>query len=267
MLFSSGDALASAGQTVQIPITAQISGSYPMRVLMLNLSVNPLDGSPALTAPVRFTPDPALSQPAFDTSDADNNYAASWLDSKVAGLTGTARIGTLTLEIPTNATASAAYAIHFDHASASPNGIASFSTQTGTGLISLSDRSRSSFNDSIPDSWRLRWFGTVNNLLSQANADADGDGANNQQEYVAETDPIDPKSCLRVSVAPASQAPSERVLRWPSVAGRTYILEQSSDLFSPVWSPVSTNSGTGAIIEFRAGGAGPVMFYRVRIAP
>ena len=33
-----------------------------------------------------------------------------------------------------------------------------------TGLVTLSDRSVSSYNDGIPDSWRLRYFGTLNNL-------------------------------------------------------------------------------------------------------
>jgi hypothetical protein len=48
--FAAADFTASAGQTVQIPITAKIFGNYPLRVLMLNLSVEPLDGSPALSS-------------------------------------------------------------------------------------------------------------------------------------------------------------------------------------------------------------------------
>src|SRR5207247_315402 len=34
--FASADFVASAGETLQIPITAQISGLYPVRKLMLN---------------------------------------------------------------------------------------------------------------------------------------------------------------------------------------------------------------------------------------
>ena len=60
------------------------------------------------------------------SSTGNGNYAATWLNSTIAGLTGTATLGTLTVTIPANAPSSAAYAIHFDHASASPNGIASF---------------------------------------------------------------------------------------------------------------------------------------------
>src|SRR5664280_866861 len=90
-----------------------------------------------------------------------------------------------------------------------PNGIASFPKQTLTGLILLSDRSSSSYSDGIPDSWRLRYFGTLYNLLSQASADADGDGASNQQEYLAGTDPTDPSSVLRVSTGQAVAQPGQ----------------------------------------------------------
>jgi hypothetical protein len=148
--FSAADFQAAPGQTVQIPITARIYGDYPLRLLMLNLNVTPLDNSPAVTTPVQFTPNPALGQPTMVSSDSPGNYAATWLDSTVAGLSGTATIGTLTVQIPANAPANAAYAIQFAHASASPNGLASFPAKVLTGLITLSNRSASVFNDGIP---------------------------------------------------------------------------------------------------------------------
>ena len=266
--FASADIRVSAGQTLEIPITAQIFGTYPLRVLMLNLSVNPLDGAPALTSPLQFAPNPALGQPTLTTSSGNGNYAGSWLNSAISGLTSNSTIGTLTVQIPASASSSAAYAVHFDHASASPNGLASFPKHTQTGLITLSDRSGSSYNDGIPDSWRLRYFGTVYNLLSQANADADGDGANNWQEYIAGTDPTDGKSNLRVSTDQAAALQRQDcVIRWPSVAGKQYVLERSASLFAPSWIPVSTNTGSGTDLEFHDAAGGNVRFYRVRVAP
>ena len=261
--FATADVLASAGQTLQIPITAKVAGAYPLRTLMLNLSVNALDGSPALTSAVQFASNPALGSPGLSDSKGTGNYAATWLDSTIPGLTGDVTLGTLTIQVPSNATSTAAYAIHFDHASASPNGLASFPKQTQTGLITLSDRSTPG-NDGIPDSWRLRYFGTVNNVLSQAGADADGDGANNLQEFQAGTDPNDANSVLRLK-SNAGQ-PQECVVHWPSVAGKQYVIERAVSLYSPVWMPISTNSGTGSDLEFRdASGGMDARFYRVRV--
>ena len=265
--FSSADFLASPGQTLQVPLTVQTHGDYPLRVAMISVSIKPLDGSPEVTTPVQFTPAPALGQPAITFTPGASTYAATWLDSTVPGVTGTAKLGTLTVTIPANAPASAAYAIHFDHASGSPNGIASFPKQTSTGLITLSDRSSSTYGDGIPDSWRLRYFGTVNNLLSQATADADGDGANNWQEYVAGTDPTDPLSCLRATALPGTQPLSDCGVHWPSVAGKQYVIERTADLFNPNWIPVSTNIGTGTDMEFHETTGGNVRFFRVRVAP
>jgi hypothetical protein len=265
--FAATDVMASAGQTVQIPITANIAGSYPLRVLMLNLSVVPLDGSPALTSAVQFTPNVALGTPAISSSIGNGNYAATWLNSAIAGLTGNATIGTLTVTVPAGATSSAAYAVHFDHASASPNGIASFPKQTLTGLITLSSRNTSSYKDGIPDSWRLRWFGTIYNALSAASADACGDGINNWEKYVAGTDPTDPKAYpyLLPTTPPLSGAAA--AIHWPSISGKQYVIERSSTLFPGSWTAIATNIGTGTVMEFDDSQSTKASFYRVRILP
>jgi hypothetical protein len=101
--FASADFLASPGQTLQVPITAQVMGSYPLRVLMLGLTVNPLDGSPPLTSAVQFAPNPALGQPTLVSSQSPSTYAATWLDATITGLSGSATLGTLTVQIPANA--------------------------------------------------------------------------------------------------------------------------------------------------------------------
>ena len=204
----------------------------------------------------------------MSSSTGNGNYAATWLNSAIAGLTGTATLGTLTVTIPADAPSSAAYAIHFDHASASPNGVASFPNQTLTGLILLSDRSSSAYGDGIPDSWRLRYFGTVHNILSQAAADADGDGASNSHEYGAGTDPTDPNAVLRASTDQATALQSQDcVIRWPSVAGKRYLIERSASLYGSNWIPVSTNTGSGTYMEFHDTSGGAVRFYRVHVTP
>jgi hypothetical protein len=242
---------------------------------MLNLNVVPLDDSPALTTKVSFTPDAAFSNPTSYNSMSDShgngNYALTLLPvnpiSQTPGLTGNVVIGTLYVTIPTNADSSSAYAVVFDHASASPNGLASFPNQTKTGLITLADRSASSWGDGIPDSWRLRYFLTLNNVLSATNADADGDGCNNLQEYLAGTDPTDPKSFFKNigTDQAAAQQPSDCVISWPSVSGKQYVIERSPSLSTPFWTSIATNNGTGSTMEYHDATSGGLRFYRVRV--
>jgi hypothetical protein len=265
--FTAGDFQGSAGQVVQIPITATIFGSYPLTVLMLNLTVEPLDGSPALTSQVQFTQTAPLGTPYTTDSKGLGNYASVWLNSTNAGFTGTVTIGTLTVTIPANATASSAYAVHFDHASASPNGIASFPKQTLTGLVLLSSRTNSTYGDGIPDAWRLRWFGTVNNLLSVSNACPTGDGINNWMKYVAGVDPTVANDFPSVNPRTPVPTGSTTAIHWPTVSGVHYAIQRSSSLFPGTWSPIATNTGTGTDMEFDDNYSGAVKFYRVLIQP
>src|SRR5665213_3111092 len=266
--FVAGDFIGSAGQEVQIPITATIFGSYPLRMLMLNLTVEPLDGSPALTAPVQFAQNATVLGTPYTTDSIGNgNYSAVWLNNTNAGLTGTVTIGTLTITIPPGATSISAYDVHFDHASATPNGFVSFPKQIKPGLITLSSRMNSSFNDAIPDSWRLRWFGTINNYLSASNACPTGDGISNWEKYVAGVDPNTFGDFP--SLSPKSPIPAGAVcaIHWPTVNGKQYVIMSSSSLFSNNWTAIATNTGTGGDAEFDDNSAGKAQFYRVLILP
>jgi sugar lactone lactonase YvrE len=277
--FSAGDAVAApvSGQTVQvqIPINANIIGNYPLRILGLNITVHPLDGSPALTDYVQFTPSALgqLTQPAWGSaSKSPNNYDGVWwpgspIDSTTPGLSSNVILGTLTVKIPTNATSLSAYAVHFDHASASPNGIISFPRSTLTGVITLSSRTNSTYNDGIPDLWRLRWFGTVNNILSVSNACSSGDGINNWQKYVAGVDPNTPNDFPSLNPKAPVPAGANAAIHWPTVSGKQYVILRSSSLFPGSWSAIATNTGTGTDMEFDDTTTSQTRFYRVQILP
>ena len=269
VIFTAGDCQTTAGSTIQIPITANIFGDYPLRMLMLNLTVVPLDGSPALTTPVSFSANPALGSPVSTLIQqrGNGNYSAPWLNSGISGLSNNATIGYLYVTIPANATSSSAYAVHFDHASASPNGLASFPKQTLTGVITLSSRANSAYGDGIPDLWRLRWFGTVNNILSVSNACPSGDGINNWQKYVAGVDPNTPNDFPSLNRKTPVPAGATAAIHWPTVSGKQYVILRSSSLFPGNWSAIATNTGTGTDMEFDDNATGKSQFYRVRILP
>jgi len=262
--FTTTDYLATAGQTLSIPINVAVFGQYNLRVAMIDVSVQPLDGSPALTTPVSFITSGTLGSPYIATNSV-NTYGAAWLNSSITGISGSGNIGTLLVTIPTNATSMSAYAIHFDHASGSPNGIASFSRHTLTGLITLSSRTNSYYDDGIPDSWRLRYFGTIYNYLSVSNADADGTGMENWQKYQAGLNPTDPTSVLTVGTDQAmAQSQQDSVVAWPTINGKTYVIQRSATLFPPNWIPVSTNIGNGTYMEIHDSPTNWYKFYRVQ---
>lgn len=270
--FAAGDYQASAGQTVSIPVTAMVFGTNPVRTLMFNAVVVPLDGSPSLTVPVGFTPSAPFNNLSYYnelTTNTAANFAAAFLPvtfpiSASEQISGSNVIGYLSICIPASATSMSAYQVYFDHASASPNGLVSFPRTLCTGLITLSSRTNSSYSDGIPDSWRLRYFGTINNELSVSNADADGIGMNNWQKYHAGLNPVDNTSVFNEGMDPAmAQSQQDFVIYWPSVVGKTYVVEKSIRMAPPQWTAISTNIGNGTYMEIHDPANSGVGIYKV----
>jgi hypothetical protein len=171
--------------------------------------------------------------------------------------------------LPDGVSSTAAYRVHFDRVSASPNGLGLFVCQTTDGLVTVADRSASSWNDGIPDSWRLKYFGSVSNPRSASSADPDGDGVSNGAEFRAGTNPTDGASRLElISSAWRLNNQSGVRLLWPTGVNRRYILESSTDFGRGLWLPVVTNLlGNGGMGEYIDSGAGAAArFFRVRLA-
>ncbi len=262
--FNAGEIVSGAGPTLNIPITARVSGSVALRVLMLNLSVVSLEGTPAITTPVQFNASALLGSPSVSQQRGAGNFSAAWLNNTVSGLSGDALVGTLVVTLPAGAGTNAAYAVRFDHTSASPSGLGSVPARHEAGLITTRTRNTSSWSDAIPDGWRLKHFGALNNLLSAASADADGDGIPNWAEFRAGTDPNDAGSGLQLR-APGLINGGPR-LRWPTATGKSYVLEVSTILAGTNWAAIATNIvGSGRDIEFQTPTTAGPRFYRVRL--
>lgn len=78
-------------------------------------------------------------------------------------------------------------------------------------------------------------------------ADWDADGATNEGEYLALTNPADPSSILRPTVSRTGNA---MVIQFTTATGRTYTLEESETLQVGSWTASQSVAGNGSLKQF-----------------
>lgn len=102
---------------------------------------------------------------------------------------------------------------------------------------------------------------------AEPDADPDADGVPNWNEWVAGTDPALKGSVFAMTNAPALNEYGRAVIHWPSVAGRVYAIERSTNLTSDAFAPIA--SGLPAVpplnIYTDTIPQGPSAFYRIRV--
>jgi len=94
--------------------------------------------------------------------------------------------------------------------------------------------------DGLPDAWERTYFGT---LSVNPNADADGDGMSNKQEYLAGTNPTNALDKLKITAYTTASGGTNASLTWNSVLTRNYRIQKTTNLVSQIW----TDSGLGVI--------------------
>jgi hypothetical protein len=238
--------------------------------MMLAVTVQGSDGAPPITEPIVLAA-PALGSPTLQQSLAPNTYAAAWLDNQVTGLGGAGRLGVLRVPIPAEAAPTDTYTVQFNHVSASPNGLGVMPVQVSGGQVLLQAPVVSPWNDAIPDAWRQTYFGSVTDPRSAPDADPDADGVSNLAEFRAGTHPLQAASFLHLMPVQTLQlGPGEApllLLRWPTVAGKHYVVEWSDSLLGGTWTALG-ESVVGDGLEAETADlfvAERQRFYRVRV--
>lgn len=111
--------------------------------------------------------------------------------------------------------------------------------------------------DGLPDAWQRR----INADLSKVgpNADADGDGMSNMQEYLAGTYAFDPQSGFTLSISRMTNGAP--VLAFTAIAGRSYTVLGAATI--DAWTPVQfrfvgTASDSAPLVSYVATDVRPV---------
>jgi hypothetical protein len=145
-------------------------------------------------------------------------------------------------------------------------------THSGTALLTVHDTDPDNYGDyagdGLPDAWQILFFG-FRNPSAAPGEDPDGDGQDNESEWLGGTDPTDRSSALWFAVRPGPRPPGTITFLFrPYLPDRTYTLEWSDALADP-WTPLpgaptdATEPGEGMITDPAATEARKL--YRLRV--
>jgi hypothetical protein len=122
-------------------------------------------------------------------------------------------------------------------------------------------------------SWQTNYFGCTTCPQAAAAADPDGDGMNNQQEFLAGTDPTNSASAFRITSI-ALENGDVRVT-WMTGVGKTNALQFTgadvdggyTNNFTDIFTVTNTIGTVTNYLDVGAATNAPARYYRVRLAP
>jgi hypothetical protein len=112
--------------------------------------------------------------------------------------------------------------------------------------------------DGLPDDWQARYWGLNPLAWPAANADSDGDGATNLQEFLAGTDPTSRTSSLRLNLTRNGQG---TWLNWNTEPGFVYQVQISTN--ATTWQSVGPARFAPGALDAMPVGGGDVRLYRI----
>jgi hypothetical protein len=258
------------GLTYSIPVHVNVLPGYSLAGLQFRAILAPNGDAPA-PGRIQFSSAPGLPAPYASTQGlSPNDLICAWSLFQpftfAPALQGSNLLGWISFQVPSAAHAGQSYALRFSGADGSPDLDTLYQLESVPGAAWVNSAALAPAQIAS-DEWRMFFFGSLTNAPAQDDADPDGDGMPNWQEYLAGTNPTNALSALRFLGAGFVPGGGQAInLSWPTAPGRRYALESSPAPAGSPWTPVNTNLGDGNAFQFfltnHAGGA---LFYRIQL--
>ncbi|MEO8427735.1 MAG: chitobiase/beta-hexosaminidase C-terminal domain-containing protein, partial [Verrucomicrobiota bacterium] len=255
--------------TVDVPVYVDVKPGYSLTGLQFRIAVES-DG-PSLEQPAQFISAPGLPRPISVDGLPANQVVCAWplvpSPSFNPALQSSNLLGHVRFTIPATARPSQCYNVHFLTLDGSPDDNTQYDLESLPGCVWVQSGALK-LPDRISDEWKTNFFGSLSNTLAEADADPDGDGVPNLQEFLAGTSPA--KLLLHIADISSNAASGTGFkLRWFAALGKRYVLECSPDVAGTNWRVIADNlAGQGDIKEFiETNRTSAVQFYRVRVKP
>lgn len=192
---------------------------------------------------------PMIPSPAFSPVLSASNY-----------------LGSIQFQLPANAQTGQTYTLRIRYPDGAQDLATPYLLESVPGAVWVGT-SQQKAAEIISDQWKTNFFGSVTNVLADPNADPDGDGLSNLQEYLAGTDPTNAAS--RLQFLPFNTLPTGTnavQVNWLSAPGKVYWLESATNLAQPTWTVVTHMTGDGYVQSVNVSRANArTQFYRLRV--
>lgn len=262
---------AAPGSQVNVPVYLKVAAGYKVAGMQFRAAVIPEGEAPPLRQPAWFNPNTRLPQPITLRGAQEglplNEAVGAWSlvqNPFSAPLEGETFLGEIQFAVPANARSSQSYTVRILNADGSPDLQTQYDFESLSGSVWIGTPALRRA-EQISDEWRAHFFTGANAILARPEADPDGDGISNMDEYLAGSNPVnlrfhkfdgDLRSGLKQGVLK---------LRWFGESGKHYRVEQSLDLQN--WSALGAEvTGKGDVQEFADDQAsGGMKYYRLRV--
>ncbi len=139
---------------------------------------------------------------------------------------------------------------------------------TGTVRVICATGSFDGNGDGLPDGWQIKYFGSVDAPNAAPNADPDGDGILNLQEFLDGTDPTLPAPAAPLGLTATAVSTNQINLSWTdnSTNENGFAIERAPDSSGNpgTWAQIATASSNVTAYSDTGVSAGTNYWYRVR---